>query len=77
MKSLIASHSMRWLLPFALAVFCLSLFAAGALAAEAPVVASASLQANFLLELVADRARLIQVSLVMVAAGIWLLWWRH
>ena len=36
---------------------------------------SLSLQANFLSELVGDRARLIQVSLVVVALGCALLWW--
>jgi Na+/H+ antiporter NhaB len=77
MKTLFASRSLRWLLLFALGLGCLPLFSAGALAADAPVVASASLHANVFLELVADRTRLIQVSLVFVVVGIWMLWWRH
>lgn len=35
------------------------------------------LQANIIYELVADRARMIQVSLVIVALGCALLWWRR
>jgi hypothetical protein len=35
------------------------------------------LQANLIYELVADRARMIQVSLVIVALGCALLWWRR
>ena len=43
-----------------------------------PEVASAAeLQANVIYELVADRSRMIQVSLVFVALGCALLWWRR
>ena len=70
MNALFAPRSTRMSLLFVLAVSCL-------LAADGPVVASASLQANFIFELVSDRARLIQVSLIFVTIGIWLLWWNR
>jgi hypothetical protein len=47
-----------------------------------PAAASAQdggsiLQANVIYELVADRARMIQVSLVFVVLGCALLWWKR
>jgi hypothetical protein len=77
MKTFFAPRSIRWLLLFALGVGCLPWLTASAWAADAHVAAAAPLQANIVFELVADRARLIQVSLVFVAAGIWMLWWRR
>ena len=56
---------------FALA--CLLLFPACVLGSEG---GSFLLQANIIYELVADRARMIQVSIVIVALGCSLLWWR-
>jgi hypothetical protein len=75
MNALFSSRSIRWLLLFALGVGILPLFAAGALAADGPVVAVSSLQADFIMELISNRARLMQVSIVFVAFGIALLWW--
>ena len=56
---------------------CLPLFAASALAAGAsPDLADVGfLQANFIFDMVSDRARLIQVSLVIVALGCAVMWW--
>ncbi|MBI3821099.1 MAG: hypothetical protein HY289_00290 [Planctomycetes bacterium] len=63
------------LLVFALA--CVPIFAAVACAAgpSAEMTTTSILHASILMELVADRARLIQVSLVVVAVGCALIWW--
>lgn len=53
-----------------LALCCLPLFAAAVFAADTPI-----LQANVMYELVSDRARLIQVSLVIVVIGCAAIWW--
>ena len=56
----------------------LNLFATTASAAAPCIDSTATmpiLQANFVYELVADRARMIQVSLVFVALGCALIWW--
>ncbi len=63
----------RWLL---LALLCLPIVAAPSFAADA-LHASMTLHANFIMDLVSDRARLIQVSLVAVVLGCSLLWWRR
>jgi hypothetical protein len=76
MNTVLSPRSIRFLFLFALGLVCLGLFAAAGRAAEASA-ATPLLQANFLFELVADRARLIQVSLVFVVCGIALLWWRR
>lgn len=57
-----------------LAALCLafwSLSACTALAADA----MPTLQANIVFEFVSDRARMIQVSLVVVALGCAIMWW--
>jgi hypothetical protein len=77
MNTLFAPQSIRWLVLFALAVGCLPLFTSGAAAADAPLLASASFQGNIIFELVSDRARLLQVSIVFVAFGIAMLLWRR
>jgi hypothetical protein len=77
MKTVFSPRSLRWLLVFALALGCLPVLAAAVFAADGPVVASSFVQANFLFELAADRARMIQASIVFVAFGIFLLWWKH
>jgi hypothetical protein len=65
-------------------VFCyllLALLCASSLLTFASVAAAADgasgpiLQANFIYEFVADRGRMIQVSLVFVAIGCSLIWW--
>ncbi len=53
---------------------CLLLFAGSAPAAQ--MGSSPVLQANIIYDFVADRTRLIQVSLVMVTCGCALLWWK-
>jgi hypothetical protein len=67
-----ASRLVSCLLLLLLGVGCVFLFAGAAPAAEgaAPIV-----QANIIYELAADRARMIQISLVFVAAGCALIWW--
>jgi hypothetical protein len=64
-----ASFSCHWTL---VAAACLFLFPGLALGGEG----SSFLQANVIYELVADRARMIQVSLVIVALGCACLWWK-
>jgi hypothetical protein len=51
---------------------CLFFFAGAAPAAagSTPIV-----QANFIYELAADRAHMIQISMVFVAVGCALIWW--
>ena len=67
-------RSVRWLLLFALSLGCLPVFAALSWAADGSAV---GLQANFIFEFASDRARFLQASLVFVAFGIALLWWRR
>ena len=62
-----ASVPFRWLV--FLALICFVLFSA--------VAHAGPIQANFIYELVADRARLIQMSAVFVIFGCALLWWRR
>ena len=68
-----ASLCRRFVYSFLVCALSLPLFADSAAAAEmgAPI-----LQANIIFELVADRARMIQVSLVFVVLGCALLWWK-
>lgn len=71
MNAVLSLRSAGWLLLFLLSLACLPMFAGPASAAGNGTF----LQANFMLELVADRARLIQVTLVVVATGCALIWW--
>jgi hypothetical protein len=64
------NFSRRWLVILLVCVFGLPDAAA---AADAHI----GLQASMFYELVADRARMLQVSLVIVALGCALLWWRR
>jgi hypothetical protein len=78
MNAFLSPRNVRWLMLLVIGLGCLPGFAASAFAAAPCVDAAAAmptLQANFLFELVADRARLIQVSLVIVAFGCAILWW--
>ena len=50
-----------------MAVCCLPLLAVPSFAAES--VHAATIQANFLMEIIGDRSRMIQVSLVFVVFG--------
>ena len=74
MNALFSPRSIRCLLLFALAAALLPLFTVSVQAGENPVVAT-SLQASLFMELVGNRARLVQVSVIFVAFGIWLMWW--
>jgi hypothetical protein len=74
MNAIFPSRSVRWLMLLLLGLGCLPLFAASAFAGDAASTLPV-LQANFIYELVADRSRLIQVSLVIVALGCALMWW--
>jgi hypothetical protein len=67
-----APRSQRWLMLALLALTCLPLFAAVSFAADA---ATPILPASILSEIVSDRARLIQISLVIVALGCAMIWW--
>jgi hypothetical protein len=64
---------LRHMLVLLLGVIILLTLSGFAAAGEA---GSLTLQANFLSELVGDRARMIQASLVFVLLGCALLWWR-
>jgi hypothetical protein len=64
----------RWLMLLLLGLGCLPLFAVSAFAADAATTIPI-LQANFLYDVVADRTRLIQISVVIVAIGCALMWW--
>jgi hypothetical protein len=78
MNAMFSPRSLRCLLLVLLGVGILPLFAASAFAAGSPADAGITmpiLQANIIFELVSDRARLIQVSLVIVATGCALIWW--
>jgi hypothetical protein len=82
MNAMRSPLSVRWLMALLLGLTCLSLAALPAPAAEtAATVQSSSpvatLQANVIMELVSNRTRLIQVSLVCVALGCAMLWWRR
>ena len=63
----------RWL---PLALCCLLLSAVPLFAADS-VHTATTLQANFMMDFVADRSRMIQVSVVAVVVGCSLLWWRR
>jgi hypothetical protein len=68
-----ASRFVHGLLLILLGAGCLFLFAGAAPAAEG--MSAPILQANFIYELVGDRSRMIQVSLVFVSLGCALIWW--
>lgn len=68
-----ASRFVQGLLLLLLGAGCLFLFAGAAPAAEE--ISMPIVQANFIYELAADRARMIQISLVFVALGCALIWW--
>lgn len=63
----------RWFLIAFLCFLGLALSANVASAAEFGVM----LQGNLVYEFVADRSRMIQISLVIVVLGCSLLWWRR
>ena len=63
----------RWLL---LALVGLLLIATQSSAADV-FQAATTLQADFLIDLLANRARMTQVSVVAVVFGCALLWWRR
>jgi hypothetical protein len=64
---------LRWLVLVCIGVCCLLFLTSALFAAEG----TAPLQANVIMELVSNRSRLLQVSLVCVALGCALLWWRR
>jgi hypothetical protein len=72
----------RWLFLLLFALGCLLMFAPAGLAADLPsngeaISLTPTIQANILQELVGNRTRLIQVSLVCVVLGCSLLWWKR
>lgn len=73
MNTVIDPRWLRVLLCFVLAMLLLPLFAADVLAGPTASV----LQANMLNELVGDRSRMLQFSVVFVGLGIAMLWWRR
>ncbi len=78
MNAFLSPRLIRRLLLLLLGLGCLCLLAATASASPPSVEGAASmpiLQANIIAELVSDRARLIQVSLVIVTLGCALIWW--
>jgi len=64
--------------PFAGAIALAALLglAPAATAADTPTLSVPPLVADLLMEIVSDRARLIQLSVIAVAFGIALLWWK-
>jgi hypothetical protein len=72
MNAVFSPRTVRWLMLVLLSLSCLPFFASIAFASTE---ATPILQANFIFELVSDRARLIQVSLVFVTLGCALIWW--
>ncbi|MSQ95610.1 MAG: hypothetical protein EXR98_13765 [Gemmataceae bacterium] len=71
MNTVFSPRSVKWLIPAVLGVACVFLGPSVSLAAySAP-----TLQADLIYELVADRARMIQISLVVVAFGCAIMWW--
>jgi hypothetical protein len=81
MKTVSSPRLLGWPMLLLLGLSCLPFFAAGAFGAapsvDVPLDSAPHLQANFIFELVSDRPRLIQVSLVAVAFGVALLWWKR
>lgn len=73
MNAVFCSLSVRRLLLLLLGVCALLLCASPALATEPAL----NLSANFMMDLVGDRSRLLQVSLVCVVFGCALLWWKR
>jgi len=71
-----SSTAARWLLLALLVLFCLPWLAADASAFAAdPGVSSLNLQANIVWDFMADRSRMIQISIVVVAFGCAIMWW--
>jgi hypothetical protein len=73
------SPSARWsagVLTGLLALAALLGLAPAAPAADALTLSATPLVADLLMEIVSDRARLIQLSVIAVAFGIALLWWK-
>jgi hypothetical protein len=75
MNALLSPQSVRWLVIVLLSFGLVPVFASTLFAATADANVGAFLQANTFFELVSDRARLIQISLVFVALGCALIWW--
>jgi hypothetical protein len=75
MNAILSPQSVRWLLLLLLSVCLVPVFASAVFAATADPPVGTFLQANTFFELVSDRARLIQISLVIVALGCALIWW--
>ena len=71
MNAMLPPRFAGWLLLMILSLTGLSIFAHPTFAAGSDTL----LHASFMLELVADRARMIQVTLVVVATGCALIWW--
>jgi TRAP-type C4-dicarboxylate transport system permease small subunit len=71
MNAMLPPRFAIWLTLIILGLAYLPMFAGSAFGAES----GTHLQANFMLGLVADRARMIQVTLVVVATGCALIWW--
>jgi hypothetical protein len=64
----------RWMLTLLACSLALPITAEACAAAEG---GGMMLQASLFYEIVGDRARMIQISLVVVACGCALLWWRR
>jgi hypothetical protein len=78
MTAIFSPNVYRIVTLLALALVCLCLFATPLFAsgAEADGVSTATfLQANLIYDFAANRGRMIQVSLVVVALGCAIMWW--
>jgi hypothetical protein len=77
MNGLISPRLVRQLTLVILSLVLLHLVAAAALAADASGASDSMqvLQGNFIYELVGNRSRMIQISLIFVALGCALIWW--
>jgi hypothetical protein len=71
MNAVFSPRLVQALLLAALGIACWSLGASVASAADSTPL----LQANIIYDLVADRTRMIQVSMVFVAFGCAIIWW--
>jgi hypothetical protein len=77
MSASLSSPVLRWLLIGLCVLSCVPLCAVEVAAAESGLEPAfgASLQANIVWEFASNRARMIQVSLVIVALGCAMMWW--
>ena len=72
MNAILSPPSLRCVMLVLFGLLCVPLFASPAFAAA---TSTPILQANLMTEIMGDRARMIQISLVIVALGCAVMWW--